>query len=237
MAGDIERIEKNPHDIELAVDTAFREEMKTNVPVNGIQLINREVFVLYVKRLLAIDKKLAPFSILGLEKFVSNALEIKTSKGIVSIKMSGIIDRIDMVIDHETNSERIRVVDYKTGSKLPSGGFNSVEELFERPSNEKKHADYYIQTMFYSHLIRHDKIINAEDLPVSPALLFIQHPSEDPILTIAKRKINDIINVDKQFMNNIVIIIEEIFDQNTNFEPTLDRKNCTSCPYRELCFS
>ena len=237
MAGDIERIEKNPHDIELAVDTAFQEEMKTNVPVNGIQLINREVFVLYVKRLLAIDKKLTPFSILGLEKFVSNALEIKTSKGIVSIKMSGIIDRIDMVIDHETNSERIRVVDYKTGSKLPSGGFNSVEELFERPSNEKKHADYYIQTMFYSHLIRHDKIINAEDLPVSPALLFIQHPSEDPILTIAKRKINDIINVDKQFMSNIVKIIEEIFDQNTNFEPTLDRKNCTSCPYRELCFS
>ena len=49
-----------------AVDRAFEEEeCKTN---NGLQIINREVIIQYITKLLKIDQQLCPFSILAMEE-------------------------------------------------------------------------------------------------------------------------------------------------------------------------
>ena len=245
--GDLEYIEKHPEEIEMAVDTAFQQEVFKSEDVtredlekrfNGQHLINREVVIQYLKRLIRIDKKLAPFYVLGLEKYVTSKMTVNTSTGNQTVKISGIIDRLDLVKDKESNKERIRVVDYKTSSKLPSVKIYNVDEIFEQPIVTKKHADYYLQTILYSLIVQHDKRLNTEDLPVSPALLFIQHTAGDqydPTLTLNRERMDDIQRYEETFNSHLTQVITDIFEPTNDFHPTEDRSICDSCPYHQMC--
>lgn len=240
---DIENMLKSPQDIERAVDEAFKTEVfdkrqMQSSELNGLQLINREVVIHYIKRLLKIDQQLAPFYVLGLEKKVDGEMDINTSAGHTTIKMGGIIDRLDMIWDQEAGTQRIRVVDYKTGSKALKTRINSVEEIFEQPIVPKKHADYYLQTMLYSLFVQHDEKHNSAHLPVAPALLFIQHSGGDdydPILPMGKEKMKDISRYEETFSNGIREVLTEIFEPSVPFQPTADRAICATCPYRQFC--
>lgn len=240
---DIENMLKNPQDIERAVDEAFKTEVfdkrqMQSSELNGLQLINREVVIHYIKRLLRIDRQLAPFQVLGLEEKVDGAMDVSTSAGDITIKMGGIIDRLDMIWDLEAGTYRIRVVDYKTGSKALKTRINSVEEIFEQPIVPQKHTDYYLQTMLYSLFVKDDKKHNSDHLPVAPALLFIQHSggdNYDPILPLGKEKMKDISHYEETFRNGIREVLTEIFEPSVPFRPTADRAICATCPYRQFC--
>ena len=247
MPGDIEYIEKHPEVIERAVDQAFQEEVfkteqlsreEMEERLNGLHLINREVIIQYLKRLLKIDKLLAPFYVIGLEKKVEDVKEVSTTAGVLRIRMGGIIDRLDLVRDKATGKERIRVVDYKTSSRALTAKIYSVEEIFEQPIIPKKHADYYLQTLFYSLFVRHHPQLNSSNLPVSPALLFIQHTAGDnydPTLWMGREKMMDILPYEEAFNAHLDQVLTEIFEPTHPFLPTDDRSLCASCPYRELC--
>ena len=69
--------------LETVVDRAFNEELfklsaseaankKRATEYNGLQIINRKVIIEYLQQLLKIDQRLAPFTVLGLEKQVYN---------------------------------------------------------------------------------------------------------------------------------------------------------------------
>lgn len=243
---DIEFMQKNPQEIEMAVDKAFKEEVfdKRQMPtgaqndLNGLQLINREVVIHYLKRLLKIDKQLAPFQVIGLEEPVGGIMEINTSAGKMSVKMGGIIDRLDMVWNQTAGTKRIRVVDYKTGSRALTSKINTVEEIFEQPIVPQKHANYYLQTMLYSLFVQHDAKHNKNHLPVAPALLFIQHSGADdydPILPMGKEKMKDISEYEESFSHGIKEVLTEIFEPSVPFKPTADRAICATCPYRQFC--
>ena len=93
--------------ISRAVDAAIRSELNHGdrlhdcglvpnqkpVPMilDGLQIINREVIIRYVRLLIETDRRLAPFTILGLEKRV----EIPWDDTVVG----GYIDRLDSVTD------------------------------------------------------------------------------------------------------------------------------------------
>lgn len=241
----INNILKNHSLIERIVDEAFyniyfKQEYNgkdNKIFYNGLQLINREVIIRYLKRLIEIDLSLAPFTIVGIENdvydnvtFIANGCERK-------ICIGGRIDRMDKIVDTESNTEKIRIVDYKTGSsKLKDA--KSLEDIFMRPLNTEIHADYYLQIMLYSLIVRTNKKYNNSNLPVSPALLFIQHSSEEgynPIISIDKKKINDISEFIPDFMDNIKAILSEIFDKSTPFTHTTEKKTCINCPYARLC--
>ena len=223
---DIEFMQKNPQEIEMAVDKAFKEEVfdKRQTPtgaqndLNGLQLINREVVIHYLKRLLKIDKQLAPFQVIGLEEPVGGIMEINTSAGKMSVKMGGIIDRLDMVWDQTAGTKRIRVVDYKTGSRALTSRINTVEEIFEQPIVPQKHADYYLQTMLYSLFVKNDAKHNADHLPVA-----------------GKEKMKDISEYEESFSHGIKEVLTEIFEPSVPFKPTADRAICATCPYRQFC--
>ena len=243
---DIEFMQKNPQEIEMAVDKAFKEEVfdKRQTPagaqndLNGLQLINREVVIHYLKRLLRIDKQLAPFQVIGLEEKVDGIMDIDTSVGKITVNMGGIIDRLDMVWDQEAGTHRIRVVDYKTGSRALTSKINTVEEIFEQPIVPQKHANYYLQTMLYSLFVQHDAKHNKNHLPVAPALLFIQHSGADdydPILPMGKEKMKDISRYEEPFSKGIREVLTEIFEPSVPFKPTADRAICATCPYRQFC--
>ena len=231
--------------IDIVVDQAIREELfniKDDRPfqmeLNGLQLINREVIIRYLQRLFEIDLTLAPFTIKGNEEKVYQPIHITTSEGSRTVSVGGSIDRLDQITDPLTGEERIRVVDYKTGSKNLKRKVNLLSEIFDPANIREKHTDYYLQTMLYSLIVRQHPRLNQQQLPVSPALLFIQHTMTedyDPTLWIGKDKISDIQTYATDFMDNLKKVVSEIFEPQQPFLPTTDKKNCAHCPYRQLC--
>ena len=233
----IDDLLKSEVEIEQAVDAAIKEDLfqikdpsRPMPPLDGIQLINREVIIRYVRLLLETDRRLTPFTILGLEKKVTMPFEIVSDQPFQTT-IGGYIDRLDQVTDAATGEPRIRVVDYKTGGyrlkALPD-----IEAIFD-PQNIKDHSDYYLQAFLYSHIVRRETTT-----PVSPALLFIQHAGADdydPTLCLGKEAVRDIASVSDTFMQLLNNKMGEIFDPALSLTPTDDRKRCDTCPYAAIC--
>ncbi|MBR1688314.1 MAG: PD-(D/E)XK nuclease family protein [Prevotella sp.] len=228
--------------VERAVDAAFRKELfkqEKRSPMqpeyNGIQLINREVIIHYLRQLLTIDQRLAPFTILGLENDVLTELHVSNASIDFTTTIGGRIDRLDS-IDDGTGGERIRVVDYKTGGRkqrmLPD-----VEAVFDT-ANIKHHSDYYLQTMLYADIVRNDRKVNPDSLPVSPALLYIQHAAADdydPTLCFGREPIRDVAPHAALFHEQLHRVVNELFNPEVPFTPTADPDRCRTCPYAKLC--
>ena len=188
-------------------------------PVNGIQLINASVIITYIKQLLKIDSRLAPFTILGLENVVMKDINVKTAEGQLTTTIGGRIDRMDCVTCAD-GVRRIRVIDYKTGK------------------NNKKNDGYILQSFIYSLLVDESPMMNPEKLEVSPALLYIQHSAGkdfDPTVVYEKEKVTDVSKFREEFMNTVEQIIAEIFNPEQPFACTDDKTACTHCPYSNLC--
>ena len=188
-------------------------------PVNGIQLINASVIITYIKQLLKIDSRLAPFTILGLENVVMKDINVKTAEGQLTTTIGGRIDRMDCVTCAD-GVRRIRVIDYKTGK------------------NNKKNDGYILQSFIYSLLVDESPMMNPGKLEVSPALLYIQHSAGkdfDPTVVYEKEKVTNVSKYREEFMNIVEQIIAEIFNPEQPFACTDDKTACTHCPYCNLC--
>ena len=229
------------------VDRAFEEEeCKTN---NGLQIINREVIIEYITKLLKIDQQLCPFSILAMEEeakvYTQLSFTIPSGGALVSsaptkqynLTIGGIIDRLDAVTDKQTGKRRIRVVDYKTGNK-PSSAIKSIEEVFDPKNIASKHSNYFLQAILYSLIVSGSKEWNAANDPVSPALLFIKQAATndyDPTLCIDKHRISDVTVYKEEFLTKLKETVADMYSPDAAFTPTDDRKKCELCPYRMLC--
>ena len=231
-AFDLDKLLKDVVDIERAVDDAIKTEFfhfddptRPMPPLDGLQLINREVIIKYVRQLIEIDRRLTPFTILGLEQYVSMDLS--------KLRIGGIIDRLDSITDSQTGDQHIRVVDYKTGSRrlktLPD-----VAAIFD-PANIPDHSDYYLQALLYSIIVK-DKSLKSKE--VSPALLFIQHAGTDdydPTLCLGREPVRDIATVADEYMQLLNQTISEIFNEDLALSPTDDLDRCHACPFAPIC--
>ena len=234
------------------VDRAFEEEeCKTN---NGLQIINREVIIEYITKLLKIDQQLCPFSILAMEEeakvytqlsftipsggaLKGGALVSSAPTKQYNLTIGGIIDRLDAVTDKQTGKRRIRVVDYKTGNK-PSSAIKSIEEVFDPKNIASKHSNYFLQAILYSLIVSRSKEWNAANDAVSPALLFIKQAATndyDPTLCIDKHPISDVTVYEEELLTKLKETVADMYSPDAAFTPTDDRKKCELCPYRMLC--
>ena len=227
------------------VDRAFQAEQCT--PNNGLQIINREVIIQYITKLLKIDQQLCPFSILAMEEEAKVYTQLSfttppshhltTSPSHHHITIGGIIDRLDILTDKQTGKRRIRVVDYKTGNQ-PSSPIKNIDEIFDPNNIRSKHSNYFLQAILYSLIVSRSERWNPANHPVSPALLFIkQAPANhyDPTLLIDKHPISDVTVYEEEFLTKLKHTLADIYSPDTPFTPTDDRKKCELCPYRMLC--
>ncbi len=241
----IDSLLKSDVDIIRAVDRAFiieyfhiEDPAATLPPLNGLQIINREVIIKYVHQLLEVDRRLTPFTILGLEKMVSTKVDVPN---IGTMTLGGFVDRIDKITLPD-GTERVRVVDYKTGSSRLKP-IQDIPAIFN-PENIKNHSDYYLQTILYSLIfnscippVASQQSWSAQ-FPISPCLLFIQHAGTDnydPTLKLGKSPITDINDIREDFMSHLQALLSEIFAPTLPFTPTSDRTRCKSCPFSSLC--
>ena len=231
---DIDRALKNKALIDACVEQAFREILfkvskNTHVEYNGLQLINRQVIKDYFIKQLKIDQQLCPFRIRGLEKSVYEDFDIKGTR---IVKIGGSIDRLDE-LERPGKQPVIRVVDYNTGTNN-STNVKSLEEVFT-DENLKNHTDYYLQAMLYSLIVRDQ---SKENLPVSPALVFIQKQGTDNAdctLRINKEPIEDIATYSDEYREGLINVVSDIFNPELTLLPTEDINRCASCPYKALC--
>ena len=224
----LEHLLKSKVEIERAVDEAFHRIIPF-APKRGLQLINREVIIHYLRQLITIDHRLAPFTILGLECDVKRQLTPSATYFQPSI-IGGRIDRLDLITDG--SDEYIRVVDYKTSNRRPKP-IADVEAIF-LPENIREHSDYYLQTFVYADIISRQR----PDHKVSPALVFIQHAggdNYDPTLCFGSQPVRDIAQVSARFNELLEETITEMFSPDVPFQPTSDQRTCSTCPFAALC--
>lgn len=232
--------------VERVVDRMFQREMYGEdesrwrpIKYNGMQLLSRTVLVKYVTRLLEIDRSLTPFSIIGLEKAMYKDITISTPEGEKKVSVGGRIDRLDMVSDPQTGRKCIRVIDYKTGGSKIKTPVAEIGQIFE-PSmaGTDKHTEYYLQAMLYSLIVRDNKKLNPQSLPVVPALIFIQHAfgeDYDPTLLIGKARIDDIASYAEEYEERLSETVSKIYDSELPFSLTPNSKLCEYCPYKSIC--
>lgn len=249
-ADDLDHALKDTSLIYRLVDQAFREELfkvsssDYHPKYNGLQLINKEVIASYLRQLITIDRRQAPFTIIGMEIVVSTTLGVATARGQKLFRIGGFIDRLDSVAASGNPSalgnlaERIRVIDYKTGRSRTSHP-KDIEEVFStQPLAIGKHNDYYLQAILYSLIVKNDRRYNPAQEPVSPGLLFIQNAGADdydPTLKLGKELLTDVAPLETEFTDHLRSLLADIYDPALPLKPTEDKKRCVFCPYAALC--
>ena len=240
---------KDPSIIERAIDEGFKEELfslkdeeakKRPMPtLDGTQLIHREIIRKMLRQLLEYDKKNCPITIVDVEKYIEDYITFDTDRGPRTLKIKGIIDRLDIVKNGDGHLE-MRVVDYKTGSRTP-GNVKSVSDIFTpEGANSNAHTDYYLQTLLYSRILAHPMQGTPQNgtYPVVPALLYphrSQAENYDPVLKIDKERIADINAFTAEYNDGFIRVLKDIYDYSRPFAATQNADQCERCFYKNIC--
>ena len=250
-AAPLQALLKHPASIARAVDAAFKTELfqlkaSDSMPeLNGVQTINREVIIRYLRQLLTYDLKLAPFTIIGLELPVMNEWRVEPLGDEPFLTtVGGKIDRLDC-IRNANGEEVIRIVDYKTG-RFKEEVMPDVASIFSQDYVDK-HSDYYLQTFLYATIV--NGLQSTGSMPqaqssklkaqsITPALFFVQQSNQDsydPTLKLGKQPIQDIKVYEDEFVEGVKKVVNEIFSPGVPFCPTTVTSRCTKCPFQQLC--
>ncbi len=187
-----------------------------------------EVLRMYLVQLLENDKRLTPFTIVGMEKKSYTTIDVPTAGGTHAITLGGIIDRLDLVtLDGRTT---LRIVDYKTGGKPEAAA--DMEQLV---TPAKEHPHYVLQTFIYG-LTQ----LTETKWPIAPALFFVHQAAGanyNPYIPFGpdKQPMTDFGQVADEFRDALTGLLSEMLDPGRRFEPTPFIEHCSNCPYATLC--
>ncbi|MDR0612329.1 MAG: PD-(D/E)XK nuclease family protein [Dysgonamonadaceae bacterium] len=213
--------------IRKLVSKAFEEVYFKRKPVdethyNGEQLINFRVICKMLERLIAFDRRRAPFTLLGLEQKIYDFIELPEAS--VKLKIGGIIDRL------EEHNGKLLIMDYKTGSSGKT--YKTLEDLV---TEKDKRAGHIFQTFVYASVLIRKKMF---ELPVVPALLYMQDASREnfsPVVEYEKEPIGDFRDLHAEFEELYIHKTSDLFNRDIPFSQTTFANNCIYCKFRELC--
>jgi len=205
----------------------YQTDVKQADDLNSMQRIMHKIASSYVKMYLEYDiAHYKAFRIIELENDEDYSLEfpINIQGNIETIRLYGIIDRVDEVIDQ--NGQAItRIVDYKTGGD--SVEFKELEKVFG-PNTENKAL---VQTLFYTYIF--EQVTKRRNL--EPHLYVARRMREEGTLFRSKNELlkgeslPDIKNIFVDFLRRA---LEEIFNPDIPFKHNPDSKVYPSDPYK-----
>ncbi len=226
--------------IRSTVESSFRrhffnqpEDSTEPLHFNGEQLLNFEVLVKYVQKQLRYDCTLCPLRIEGIED-KSHEMLIDDVCGL-TLRLGGIIDRIDTIHIGDPSRERHRIVDYKTSSSSQKS--KTSGELFM--SDTSKRAYHIFQTFYYA-----DIYTEHSERKVSPALMYIKAASmpdekakeDESIVKLNGRAVTDFASdVKSEFHDQLMVLLNEIFSPDLPFIQTTNEHQCGYCDFKDIC--
>ena len=229
---EIELLLKNEYKIRNYVDKAFKEIFfkipeKQRAEYNGLQLLNSEVIITYIKQLLQRDAEYAPFTFIASEYSVKENIPIQIGDNTIELTLGGSIDRID------EKEGILRIVDYKTGSRIQEA--KEIDVLFDNESDKRPY--HIFQIFLYAGIME-----KQQQKPISPALFYIQKAASaeySPIVEMGKKEerapVCDFSIYKEDFSLKLKELLNEIFNSSMPFTQTSIEKNCTFCEFAPLC--
>ncbi|ACE05864.1 hypothetical protein Aasi_0460 [Candidatus Amoebophilus asiaticus 5a2] len=228
-------LEKLKSQLQAIIAEVFSNALYSNhiLQWGGEHLIEQEVMQKVVNKILEIDKKHTPFTLVGIEVGKQQSLMIHfrlTSDKVVAL--SGIIDRIDQ------KQDSIRVIDYKTGGDEKY--VEQISNLFDRSTAQKTKVIF--QTFFYAWLFK--KHANNSAYKIMPGIVNTRsafNTNFDPRLMVKQvdtkdyRYIEDITPYQSEFETGLELLLQEILDPQIPFIQTEDHFQCATCPYKRIC--
>ena len=213
--------------IDQTVDAIYGQDHRR--PESGNDIIIKDILLAYLRRILAADRYISPFAIVGTEKEYRFILPLGSEGTELRIRTGGSIDRIDRV------GGRLRMVDYKTGEVAPK--IASLDDLFT--DDRKKEFDGWLQTLLYCEAF----LSNNPPEAIRPSIYRVKELKQakaDDALKIKEDKNNEWIledyrTVRESFMAGITGVVASIFSSGPPFRMTKTLSKCNYCPYRGLC--
>ncbi len=205
--------------------TLYKDAQVTAKEFSGDTLLVRDIIVKYILRgIIRYDKDRDGFTVTALEKKIHHKYDISSG---LSIKLSGIADRIDTLPDGT-----LQVIDYKSGYQ-PHLEFNSIETLFT--GSAKQRISNIFQTLLYSMVLHKNEGVNT-----MPSLFYASRMINDSYSPIIKELDNKIditcySLVANDFEARLKALLDELFDPSTPFRQVEDRDTCTRCDYNRIC--
>ena len=224
----LEGILKNEAKMQKVLNRALDEEYyKNKSKKNELSGKNRLVFEMvhrYVKRIVANDKKRAPFVVKGVEMEAFSSVQFENNLGQWSVPFGGIIDRVD------EKDGAIYIVDYKTGNS--GDKLSNIESLFSDSQARNKAA---FQTLMYCMAYGDTK---GEMLNLIPAVYGLRKVFMANFSPLLKGPGGDVLryqDVKDGYRNGLQQLVQEVFDPEIQFVQTKNEHKCVFCPYRDIC--
>jgi ATP-dependent helicase/DNAse subunit B len=195
------------------------------VVLRGRNWLVGEIVKKYVRQVLELDKKRAPFTIEGLEnKFKA---DFPLSDGERTVLVGGKVDRIDK------RDGVLEILDYKTGKADLS--FTMLDDLFDPEKTNRNKAA--LQTLIYAAVVHANR--KSEGIIQTGIYALRRIFEKDFQSTVTSKELgNQPINyVEHQeaFNEKLVRLLEEIFDTNVPFVQTEKEETCRYCAYKNIC--
>lgn len=227
--------------IQPVIDRQFAEDANIR-EFRGENILIREVIERYLLNLLRWDERHAPITMKAMEEDVTMEITVDVDGNSISVLTGGRVDRMDIICDD--NGERhLRILDYKTGTHM--NDVRNFNTIFKR---DHTHAGYYLQTFLYALAVKKGK---ETGLPVKPVLFYPAHAGRNdynPTLLIGGKRnasdtdsgtsggaVNDIVDYENDFVENLKEVIQEIFSPHVAFCKTTNKNACKYCDFKQLC--
>ncbi len=228
---DFENLRKN----KIQIENEIRKKIAKNYfnenedKIEGVILEGKSVLIYenvktYLNRLFEIDNKIAPFSILELEKKFTLPLNLTLEGELVVIYIGGTIDRIDR------SNGITRVVDYKTGN-VKHMSFTSVPELFEKDKKDPKKE--ILQALIYSLLLAGDLKIRE----IQPVIYGLRNFFAEDFKPAVRFNRTELFfhDIEHEFTEHLKLLVSEIFSTEIVFSQTTHHEHCEYCSFNEIC--
>lgn len=206
--------------LELAFAKLYHKQPDKPKPLKGNNYLVGETLRNYIKQIVAIDARLAPFYYIDSEFPFNIPHQVNQE---LTVNFKGSIDRIDE-IDGIT-----RIIDYKSGRG--DLNFKQLPQLFDSSKNNrpKPILQLFIYAFFYHHI--------QPDRTISPGIYFLRTSFQDfsSTITCDNHPINDISLYFEEFETLFNEKITELFNRDIPFVQTENKKNCEYCPFKDLC--
>ncbi len=220
----IQAIIKNRKLIEQSLNIALEKEYfkGKKFKLSGKNLMIHDIIKKYILKVLQLDKKHAPFTILGLEKEFFKTIQIEAANQQVTLKFGGTIDRLD------EKDGAIRVLDYKTGKS--SNAVSSIPSLFNNGSNRNKAA---FQTMLYAGCVA-EKYHGQEIIPAVFGARSVFTPDFSAEFVMDNQTLS-YHQFETEYTEELKKLMLEILNPEIPFEQVKNSSACKFCPYQTIC--